>query len=109
MYLKRYHDVEISSSGVWRILHRLGLGRLPANQRYKHRAQRPKRYEKQRPDHRVQIDVKFIAPIDGVTTKREYQFTAIDDCTQLRVPRMGCCMGTRPASRGLGWRRRIPV
>ena len=22
MYLKRYHDVEISSSGVWRILHR---------------------------------------------------------------------------------------
>lgn len=24
MYLRRYHDVEISSSGVWRILRRLG-------------------------------------------------------------------------------------
>ena len=62
MYLKRYHDVEISSSGVWRILQRLGLGRLPANQRYKRRAQRWKRYEKQRPGHRVQIDVKLRRP-----------------------------------------------
>ena len=88
MYLKRYREVEISSSGVWRILHRLGLGRLPANQRYKRRTQRPKRYEKQRPGHRVQIDVKFIAPIPGVTAKRHYQFTAIDDCTRLRVLRI---------------------
>jgi transposase len=29
MYLKRYHDVEVSKSGVWRILNRLDLGRLP--------------------------------------------------------------------------------
>src|SRR3979409_177800 len=28
MYLKRYHDVEISASGVWRILKRLGMNRL---------------------------------------------------------------------------------
>jgi transposase len=35
MYLKRYHDVEISASGVWRILKRLGMNRLPASQRYK--------------------------------------------------------------------------
>jgi transposase len=25
MYLKRYHDIEISNSGVWRILKRLGM------------------------------------------------------------------------------------
>ncbi len=62
MYLKRYHDVEISSSGVWRVLHRLGLGRLPANQRYQRHTQRWKRYEKQRPGHRVQIDVKLRRP-----------------------------------------------
>jgi hypothetical protein len=31
MYLRRYHDVEISKSGVWRILHRLDMGRLPAS------------------------------------------------------------------------------
>ena len=35
MYLTRYHDVTISNSGVWRILKRLELNRLPASQRYK--------------------------------------------------------------------------
>ncbi len=33
MYLKPYHDVMISKSGVWRILKRLDMGRLPASQR----------------------------------------------------------------------------
>ncbi len=35
MYLRRYHDVTISKSGVWRILQRVDLSRLPAYQRYK--------------------------------------------------------------------------
>ncbi len=43
MYLSRYHDVTISNSGVWRILKRLGLNRLPASQRYQRRALRWKR------------------------------------------------------------------
>ena len=30
MYLKRYRDVAISKSGVWRILSRLDMGRLPS-------------------------------------------------------------------------------
>ena len=34
MYLKRCCDIERSSSGVWRVLDRLGMGRLLANQRY---------------------------------------------------------------------------
>jgi len=34
MYLKRYHDIDISNSGVWRILKRVDLSRLPAYQRY---------------------------------------------------------------------------
>jgi transposase len=29
MYLQRYHDVAISASGVWRILKRLNMNRLP--------------------------------------------------------------------------------
>jgi transposase len=49
MYLQRYHDVTISVSTVWRILHRLDLGRLPASQRYQRHDRRWKRYEKQRP------------------------------------------------------------
>ncbi|MFI0712227.1 helix-turn-helix domain-containing protein [Streptomyces inhibens] len=43
MYLERYHDVKVSSSGVWRILKKVGLNRLPASQRYKRRSTRWKR------------------------------------------------------------------
>ena len=88
MYLARYHDVAISPSGVWRILKRLDLNRLPASQRYKRLDRRWKRYEKQLPGHQVQIDVKFIAPIGGDRRRKHYQFTAIDDCTRLRVLRI---------------------
>ena len=84
MYLKRYHEVVVSASGVWRILRRANLNRLPTSQRYKRHKERWKRYEKQLPGHSVQIDVKFIEPIRGVRAKH-YQYTAIDDCTRLRV------------------------
>jgi transposase InsO family protein len=88
MYLKRYHDVSISHSGVWRILKRLDMSRLPSSQRYKRLDKRWQRYEKQLPGHQVQIDVKFIEPIKGAQAKKYYQFTAIDDCTRLRVLRI---------------------
>jgi transposase len=109
MYLGRYHDVAISHSGVWRILKRLGMNRLPASQRYQRHDRRWKRYEKQLPGHRIQIDVKFIEPLPAATAppqaatsedaaptqpaarrrrRRYYQFTAIDDCTRLRVLRI---------------------
>jgi transposase InsO family protein len=87
MYLRRYHDVVISPSGVWRILKRLDLNRLPASQRYKRHDRRWKRYEKPLPGHRVQIDVKFIGPLPGAR-KKYYQYTAIDDCTRIRVLRI---------------------
>jgi transposase len=87
MYLKRYHDLEVSTSGVWRILRRLEMNRLPASQRYRRHIDRWKRYEKPQPGHRVQIDVKFVAPLRG-SRKRYYQFTAIDDCTRIRVLRI---------------------
>ena len=87
MYLKRYHDIEIGHSGVYRILKRCGLNRLPASQRYKRHTDRWKRYEKPLPGHRVQVDVKFIEPLPG-TRKKHYQYTAIDDCTRIRVLRL---------------------
>lgn len=87
MYLLRYHDIAISPSGVWRILKRLDMNRLPASQRYKPHDRRWKRYEKQLPGNRLQVDVKFIEPIGGAR-KKHYQFTAIDDCTRLRVLRV---------------------
>jgi hypothetical protein len=69
MYLKRYHDLEVSTSGVWRILKRLEMNRLPASQRYRRHVDRWKRYEKPQPGHRVQIDVKFVAPLKGSRKK----------------------------------------
>ncbi len=81
--------MSISKSGVWRILKRLDMSRLPTSQRYKRLDKRWKRHEKQLPGHQVQIDVKFIEPIKGVTPRKKYyQFTAIDDCTRLRVLRI---------------------
>jgi hypothetical protein len=44
MYLKRYRDVQISQisqSGVWRILQRVNLARLPAYQRYQRAVEHP--------------------------------------------------------------------
>jgi transposase len=45
MYLRRYHDIQISHSGVWRVLKQLDLNRLPASQRYKRHDRRWQRYE----------------------------------------------------------------
>ncbi len=87
MYLKRYHDIELSPSGIWRILKRLDMSRLPSSQRYRRHAERWKRHEKPEPGHRVQIDVKFSSPLPG-SRRKDYQFTAIDDCTRLRVLRI---------------------
>ena len=41
------------------------------------------------PGHQLQVDVKFIEPLGqkGLRRKKHYQFTAIDDCTRLRVLR----------------------
>jgi len=89
MYLERYHDIDLSKSGIWRILKRLKINRLPNNLGYKRGEIKWKRYEKPQPGHRIQIDVKFLERIGGKDNqhpqKRYYQFTAIDDCTRLRV------------------------
>lgn len=84
VYLERYHDIKLSKSGIWRILKRLNMNLLPSSQRYKKHADRWKRYEKPQPGHRIQVDVKFLERIKD-TRRRYYQFTAIDDCTRLRV------------------------
>jgi hypothetical protein len=71
MYLKRYDDIHISDSGVWRILKRLDVSRLPASQRYKRHKDRRKRHEKALPGHRIEIDVKFVTPMSGAERKKQ--------------------------------------
>ncbi len=94
MYLKRYHDIQVSTCGVWRTLTRLGLNRLPISQRYRRHKERWRRYEKPQPGQSVQLDVKFIAPIAG-TRKRQYQYTAIDDCIRLRILKIYNCLNQK--------------
>ena len=83
-YLQRFHAVKIATASVHRQLRNDGMNRLPANQKHRRHHQRWQRYEKPQPGHRLQMDVKFLERIAG-TRKRLYQFTAIDDCTRLRV------------------------
>lgn len=97
-YLKRFHRISIAASSVHRILGRHGMNRLPANQKHRPHAQRWIRYEKAQPGHRLQMDVKFLERIPG-TRKRLYQFTAIDDCTRIRVLKIYDACNQRTAIR----------
>ena len=83
-YLHRFHSIDVARSTVHRILIRYGMSRLPVNQKRQPAARAWHRYEKPQPGHRLQIDVKFLERIAG-SRKRLYQFTAIDDCTRIRV------------------------
>ena len=78
---------ELSPSGIWRILKRLDMSRLPASQRYVATRTAGSATRSPSPGSRVQIDVKFIAPLPG-SRRKHYQYTAIDDCTRIRVLRV---------------------
>lgn len=85
-YLLRYHGIKISGSTVRMVLVRNGLNRLPKNQRCRAIKSRYKRYEKQVPGHRIQVDVKFLNFVDSNNKKvKRYQYTAIDDATRIRA------------------------
>ena len=83
-YLARYHGIKISDAGVYRILKRNGLNRLPRGTRM--RKLHTKRYQKQMPGHHIQVDVKFLTFIGKSGEKiRRFQYTAIDDATRVRA------------------------
>lgn len=84
-YLKRYHDIDISEGAVYYVLKRNGLNKLPKNER-KRSLPAFKRYEKQVPGHRIQINVKFLSFKDPAGKMQKlYQYTAIDDATRARA------------------------
>ena len=69
-YLKRYHNIKVSQSGVYSVLRRNGLNKLPQHQRK--RSMEPfKRHEKQVPGHRIQMDIKFLFFKDILTGREE--------------------------------------
>jgi hypothetical protein len=97
MYLARYHDVTISTSGVWRILKRLKMNRLPASQRYQRHERRWKRYEKQRPGHQLQgrCEVHRTAGAEGHAAQEILPGSP----PSTTAPGSGSCAPTRGATR----------
>ncbi|MBL0942001.1 MAG: transposase [Alphaproteobacteria bacterium] len=77
IYLIREHGIHLSSSTIWRLLKKSAVKSL---KRYRSRC-KPKRYSRGIPGEHVQMEVTKIRP-------KYYQFTAIDDCTRLRVLRL---------------------
>ena len=82
-FLERYHAINISCSGVYYVLKRNGVSRLPRNA--KRRTILHHRYEKQVPGHHIQVDVKVLKlqPKKGRAVRR-FQFTAVDEATRIR-------------------------
>jgi transposase InsO family protein len=84
-YLQRYYGLTVSSSGVYSVLKRNGLNRLPPGSP-KRSPSTYKRYEKTVPGHQVQIDVKFLFFRDRAGRRiKRFQYTAIDDATRIRA------------------------
>jgi hypothetical protein len=95
MYLQRYHDVPVSTSGVWRILKRLGLNRLSASQRYKRHDRRWKRYESRARATSCRSmsssSSRSASPVAGASTTNSPRSTTAPGC--------GSCAPTRAATR----------
>ena len=88
MYLKRYHDVEISQSGVWRILKRLDMNRLPSISATSRSSGAGNATRNNSPGIASRWTSSSSNPCKEPARPRYYQFTAIDDCTRLRVLRI---------------------
>lgn len=72
--LIRLHSFKLSTATIWKVLNRHGMNRLRSG-----RAPRqPQSYSRDVPGERVQMDTMKVAP--GL-----FQFTAVDDCTRMRV------------------------
>ncbi|MGV3345805.1 IS481 family transposase [Enterobacteriaceae bacterium LUAb1] len=85
-YPERYHNMKVSMTGVYGVLCRHGLNKLPHNLSRKRQVKSIKRDEKRVPGHHVQVDVKFLNFRDEDGKKvRRFQYTAIDDATRIRA------------------------
>lgn len=84
VYLNRYHDIQVSPGGVYSVLRRNGMNRLPRD--YKKKIRSTILYEKKTPGHHVQVDVKFLKFTNNKGRKiKRFQYTAIDDATRIRA------------------------
>jgi len=83
LWLMRVHQVKVAAKTITRIGDDLGLPR-PHRARRRRSPRQLKLFEKAKPGESVQIDVKVVK----VAGAKAYQYTALDDCTRLRVLRL---------------------
>ncbi len=83
MWLMRVHQVKVATATISGICDDLAL---PGPRRPKRRRspRQLKLFEKTKPGESVQVDIKVVK----VAGAKAYQYTAIDDCTRLRVLRL---------------------
>lgn len=82
IWLERVHHVHVATETIQRVFRDIGVPHL-----VKTRRRRPKQlklFEKERPGDSVQVDVKVVPR----GRSKWFQYTAIDDCTRLRVLRL---------------------
>lgn len=82
IWLERVHHVRVATETIQRVFRDIGVPHL-----VKMRRRRPKQlklFEKERPGDSVQVDVTVV--VRG--RRRWFQYTAIDDCTRVRVLRL---------------------
>ena len=72
--LLRHHDIRLSTATIWKVLH--AHERAPLVRRRP--PENPRRYSRPLPGDRVQVDTMKV-------DAGRFQYTAIDDCTRLRV------------------------
>jgi len=74
LLLRRHYNMQVSVGAIWNVLKRHNENRVRTEKKP------VVRYEKDRPWELVHIDVKHLKSIKGYG--KQYQFTAVDDCTR---------------------------
>ena len=82
IWLERVHQIRVNAKTIQRVFCDLGLPHLTKTP--KRKPKQLKLFEKDAPGDSIQVDVKVVQ----VKRERVFQYTALDDCTRLRVLRL---------------------
>jgi transposase InsO family protein len=82
VWLERVHSMRVNARTIQRVFCDIGLPVLTKTPR--RRPRQMKLFEKEHPGDSVQVDVKVIK----LAKEKVFQYTALDDCTRMRVLRL---------------------
>jgi transposase InsO family protein len=84
VWLRRVHQLHLPMATIQHAFRRMGVPHLPRRRKRPPRPKQLRLFEKPHPGDSVQIDVKVVT----VKARKCFQYTALDDCTRLRVLRL---------------------